>query len=167
MNEGSTSSIEEGADRYAASDTPDETRPDAERARVGPPSDRIPRPMSVTALMRRLVDDVATLFRKELALATAEVLHATHDVRSGISSMIGGAAVLYAGFVGLLAAAVLGLAEVMPAWGAALIVGLAAVLLGLGLLRWSKSKMRPRHFAPERTAASLREDQAMLRRQMR
>jgi hypothetical protein len=140
---------------------------DNEELRGGGPRQRGARPISVTALTRRLVDDIATLFRKELALATSEILHATHDLKAGMNGMLTGAAILYAGFASLLAAAVLALAEIMPAWGGALIVGAVAVLIGIVLLRWGRSRVAPTHFAPERAAASLREDREMIRRQTR
>jgi hypothetical protein len=124
-------------------------------------------PMSVTMLFRRLIDDVATLFRKEVAMATSEILHSMHDVKSGVGGMIGGAAVLYAGVLILLLAGVFGLAEVMETWAAALVVGGAAALLGLIMLQVSKRKVEPRHFAPEHAARAIRKDKDMIERQTR
>src|SRR5690606_18849139 len=78
---------------------------------------------SATALLRDLVNDVALLFQKELALAATEITHSVQDARKGVTGMVSGGAVLYAGFLFLLAAACFGLARVVPAWAATLIVG--------------------------------------------
>lgn len=123
--------------------------------------------MSVPALLRRLVDDAATLFRKELAMATSEILHSVHDVRSGIASTVSGAAITYAGFLFLLVAATLGLAQVFEDWLAALIVGGAVLIVGFIMMQAGKSKTRARHFAPDRTAEALRKDHEMIGRQIR
>ena len=122
-------------------------------------------PMSVTGLVRRLIDDVATLFRKELAMATSEVLHSVDDAKAGLASMIGGVAVLYAGFIFLLLAATIGLSQVVAGWAAALIVGGAALLIGFIMVQASKKKLEPRNFAPHRTAEALRKDRQMIGRQ--
>ncbi len=60
-------------------------------------------------LLRRLMDELATLFRQEMALATAEVTGAIAKLSIGLVSVISGGAVLFAGFLVLLASATLGL----------------------------------------------------------
>jgi hypothetical protein len=75
--------------------------------------------------------------------------------------------VLYAGGLFLLAAATLGLAEVMPGWAAALIVGGVVSLIGLIMLQVGKNKVRPRHFLPERLGEALRKDKDVIGRQTR
>ena len=58
---------------------------------------------SVPALLRRLMDELATLFRQEIALATAELSGALTRLLLGMGSLAGGVAVLYAGFLALVA----------------------------------------------------------------
>ena len=119
---------------------------------------------STADLLRRLIDDLSTLVRKELALARAEVMHSVSEAKTGIAGLAAGGAVLHAGFLALLAAAILGLSEVMPAWGAALIVGATAATAGYVMLRSGRQKLRPANLKPEQTQESLRKDKEMLER---
>jgi len=117
---------------------------------------------SVPQLLRRLVDDTATLVRKELALATAEISRSVNDAKVGAVSMVTGGAVLYLGIMFLLAAATLALALVMPGWAAALIVGGIVSLVGAVMVIGGKKKMEP---DLRRTSESLRKDREMIERQ--
>ena len=82
------------------------------------------------ALLRQLVDDLATLFRKELALASSEVRQSIDDARKGAGALATGGLVLYAGFLFLLLAITAGLAESMSPWVAALLVGAVVTVVG-------------------------------------
>lgn len=122
-------------------------------------------PVSVTHLLRQLVDDAATLIRKELALATSEISQSIHETRTGATSLATGGAVLYAGLLFLLAAATLGLAEVMAGWLAALIVGGVVTIIGLIMLQAGRSRLSSGNFVPTRTAASIRRDREIFERE--
>jgi hypothetical protein len=117
---------------------------------------------SVPQLLRRLVDDTATLIRKELALATSEISKAVEDAKTGVVSMVAGGAVLYLGVIFLLASATLGLALFMRGWAAALIVGGVVTLVGVVMVIGGKNKMKP---DLHRTGDSLRKDREMIERQ--
>jgi hypothetical protein len=67
----------------------------------------------------------------------------------------------------LLAAAVLGLATVVPAWLAALIVALLVLAIGGALVYIGKSRFDADSLTPRRTLRSLREDEAWLRERLR
>src|SRR5690606_3135094 len=116
-------------------------------------------------LLSRLVDDVAILLRKELALATAEVNQSIDQAKAGVGSMASGGAVLYAGVLFLLLAATFGLAEVMPAWAAAAIVGGVVTLIGLIMFSAGKRQMSAANLTPDRAARSMRKDAEMIGRQ--
>jgi Putative Actinobacterial Holin-X, holin superfamily III len=118
------------------------------------------------ALVRQLLDELTLLFRQEVRLATAEASRSLGSLLTGVTSFAVAGAVLFAGLLVLLAAAVLGLALVLPAWGAALVVGAAVILIGVGLLGAGRAKVRSTNVkaAAERTAASLREDKDVLTR---
>jgi hypothetical protein len=120
---------------------------------------------SAPRLLGRLLDDVTTLIRKEMALATSEISHAVDEARKGATGLVSGGAVLYAGGLFLLLAATFALALIMPAWAAALIVGAAVSLVGLVMVQSGKRKVEARSFAPERTAQSMRKDRDMIERQ--
>lgn len=119
---------------------------------------------SMGSLLSRLMSELATLFRKEVALAKAELTEAAGQTRSGIIAMAAGGAVLFAGALVLLAFVVLLLAQVMVAWLAALIVGAVLNVVGFVMLQSGKKKFAPAALKPERTQESLRKDKEMITR---
>lgn len=119
---------------------------------------------TTTGLLRRLVDDLQTLVRKELALARAEITQSLNDAKQGVTGIAAGAFVLYAGVLTLLASAVLGLSNVMEPWLAALIVGGIVAIVGFVMLQGGKKKLEPSSLYPDRTAESLRRDKDMVQR---
>lgn len=119
---------------------------------------------SITDLLRRLMDELATLFRQELALASSEISSAMSRLSRGLISVATGGAVLYAGFLTLLAAGVLALALVVEPWLAALIVGGAVTLIGLVMVMKGKKALEPSDLKPRRTVESLRQDKDVLMR---
>lgn len=116
---------------------------------------------SLRFLLRRLGNDVLTLFSKEMALARSEFSHALSDTKAGAASLATGGGVLFAGFLFLLGAAYLGLANVVSNWLAALIVGGVTALIGIVMVNSGKKKMQPSAFKLDRTAESLHRDKEM------
>jgi membrane protein len=88
-----------------------------------------PADASVRELVERLSTQVSALVRDEMALATAELKR--KGTQAGIGVGIGGvgAVVALLGLGVLAAAAVLGLATVLSAWLAALIIGVILLVL--------------------------------------
>jgi uncharacterized membrane protein YqjE len=84
---------------------------------------------STADLVRRVAEQVSTLVRDELALAKAEMTEKAGRAGRG-AGLFGGAGVvsLY-GVLGVLTALVLLLAKVMPAWAAALLVGIVLLVV--------------------------------------
>lgn len=119
---------------------------------------------SVASLFSRLVGELSTLFRKEIALAKAEVSEAASHAKAGAIALIAGGAVLFAGLLVLLAAAVLALAHVMDDWLAALIVGIVAAVIGFVMIQNGKKQLEPAALKPERTQEALRKDKEMVQR---
>ncbi|MFN3866218.1 MAG: phage holin family protein [Demequina sp.] len=101
----------------------------------GRPSD--PQHMSTPQLMSRALEDLTSLVRDEMALAKTELQDAARSATVG-AGMFGAAGVMALYGVGaLVAAAIAGLAVVLPLWLAALIVAIVlfavagvAVLMG-------------------------------------
>lgn len=120
---------------------------------------------SPMGLVKQLMSEVAVLLRKEMALAASEISHSVTEAKQGAVSLAGGGAVLYAGVLFLLGAATLGLAEVMAAWLAALIVGGVVAVIGYAMLSAGRKKLSAGNFAPTRTADSVRKDRDVLTRQ--
>jgi hypothetical protein len=86
-------------------------------------------------LVRQTAEQISRLVRDELALARAEMTEKGKRAGLGAGLLGGGGLVALYGVAAVLAAIVLGLAEAMPAWLAALIVAVvlfaAAAILGI------------------------------------
>jgi predicted phage tail protein len=122
-------------------------------------------PQKISELVRHLLDQVSTLFRQELSLATAELSRSLSALIAGTTSVAVAGALLFAGLLVLLSAAVIGLSLVLPAWLAAVVVGVVVVLIGASLLRVGVSRFRAATVPPKRTGESLRKDKDVLTRQ--
>ena len=113
---------------------------------------------SLTTLIKELANDVTAVFTKEVALAKSEVSHSVHEAKTGAVSMLTGGSVLYAGVLFLLLSAVLGLAQVVELWLAALIVGGVVTLIGFIMVQSGKKQLEPSSFKPRHTMNSLHKD---------
>jgi hypothetical protein len=91
------------------------------------PSARTPAASSTADLVRHVTELVPRLVQEELALAKAELTQKGKHAGVGAGLFGGGGLFAFFGLALLITAAVLGLAEAVPAWASALIV--AAVLL--------------------------------------
>jgi hypothetical protein len=137
----------------------------AEHDDVGTAPPRVDRSMS--GLLSALVREVSRLFRQEIALARAELADKLGQLGTGAAEMIAGGFIIYGGFLVLLAAAVLGLAQVLPPWLAAIVVGVVTALVGAGVLLKGRRDVEARRLVPSRTIRTLRDDAEWAREQMR
>jgi putative superfamily III holin-X len=119
-------------------------------------------PQKISELVRHLLDQLSTLFRQELSLAIAELSRSLTALLVGATSVAVAGALLFAGLLVLLSAAVIALALVLPAWLAALVVGVGVVLIGAALLGVGVSRFKAASVAPKRSAESLRKDKDVL-----
>jgi hypothetical protein len=119
---------------------------------------------SAIGLLRRLTEELSTLLRQELALATAEISRSTRVMLSGAAAVAVGGAVLFTGLLAMLAAAVLGLATVLHPWLAALVIGAAVAIIGVVLVVIGIRSLDPSTLKPSRTAESLRRDKDVITR---
>src|SRR5690348_13247346 len=129
-----------------------------------------PRPKterSIATLLSDLASETILLLRQELALLKAELHEKFSRVGQGATALGAGALIAFSGWLVLLAAAVLGLAEVLPAWLAALIVAFVVLGIGGALLLIGKNRFEAGSLMPDRTLRSLREDQAWLKERLR
>jgi len=121
----------------------------------------------VSELFAGLARETQDLLRNELALAKTETTESVKRMASAVVKVAVGALVLYAGFLMLLWAAVFGLRETdLSWWASALIVGGAALFVGLILTLWAKSQLKSASLAPSQTLDSLKEDRAWVKGQM-
>jgi hypothetical protein len=80
--------------------------------------------LSAADLIHRATEQLTTLIRDELALARAEMTEKAKRAGLGVGLFGGAGIISLYGVFGVLTATVLLLARVMPAWGAAGLVGL-------------------------------------------
>ncbi|GAA3762826.1 phage holin family protein [Plantactinospora mayteni] len=114
---------------------------------------------STAELVQRATEQVSRLVRDELALARIELAEKGRHAGIGVGLFGGGGALALAGLGVLVAAAVLGLALVIPAWAAALVVaGALFILAGIFALIGRGQVRRAVPAMPSATADSLRAD---------
>jgi hypothetical protein len=121
-----------------------------------------PEQESIPGLFSRLVNDASALLRSEIALAKSELSEAATNAKLGLVALAIAFAVLLSGAQTLIAAIILGLAEVMAPWVAALIVGAILAAVGAVMLATAKRKLLNRPIP--RTQDSLQQDAAMIAR---
>jgi hypothetical protein len=117
---------------------------------------------STPGLFSRLINDASALLRSEIALAKSELSEAATNAKLGLAALAVAFAVLLAGAQALIAAIILGLAEVMEPWVAALIVGAILAVVGAVMLATAKRKLSNRPIP--RTQDSLQQDAALIAR---
>lgn len=117
---------------------------------------------SVSGLVADLWRESIELIREEAALAKAEVSDKVSHLGAGMVWLAIGAAVLFAGLVLVLVAAVAGLAQLLPeddaAWLAPLVAGAVVVPVGLLLLARGRKIVTSTHLNPAHSMRSLRKD---------
>ncbi len=113
---------------------------------------------STIGLFKEALGETVDVLQAHVELAVLEVREdAQAAVRIGVGFGIGAALGFVA--IGLLsAAAVLGLAVVMPAWAAALAVGGAYAVAAAIYISVARKRLRSHDFRPEATIAALEED---------
>ena len=114
---------------------------------------------SLGDLFAELSRETGVLVRKEMELATSEMTAKLKTAGTQAGVVAAGGALAHAGLLVLLAALVLGLAEIgIPAWLSALIVALAVMGAGYLLVNRGMTKMRTTSFVPPQTMETLKEN---------
>jgi hypothetical protein len=120
---------------------------------------------STGQLLARLSEQLSTLVRDEAALAVAEVKTKARAAGLGVGVLVGAGLFGFIGLCTLVACAVVALAQVWPAWLAALVVGGALLVLAGGLGVFALAKLRkgvpP---VPQEAVANVKDDAAIIRR---
>jgi hypothetical protein len=145
----------------------DTTAPDPRFApeRAGEPAPREGR--SLAGLFSDLWRETTTLVHEEAELAKADMSEKLDQLLTGVGSIAAGGAVLFAGFLAVLVAAVNGLARILPpddaAWLSPLIVGVVVMVIGYALFAGGKRALKARNLKPTRSMESLRRDGRMVK----
>lgn len=116
---------------------------------------------TVSGIIATFARAAGFLARREVDLAQAELRQKAAQAGLDVGLLAGGGAVAYGGFLAVLVAAGLGLRRLgLPAWLAALVVGLLAAGAGAGLARTGGARLRRTDPVPQRTIETLKEDVA-------
>lgn len=117
-------------------------------------------------LFSDLVTETTTLVRNEVALAKVEMTQKATKVGRNVGSLIVGGAIGYAALLAFCAAVVLLLDRVMPAWLAALIVGVVVAIVAWAMIGKALAALRRVELKPQETVDSLKEDAQWIKEQI-
>lgn len=119
---------------------------------------------SIGELVSTLSEKLSALIRDEIRLAKAEMAEKARNAGIGIGLFVAAAALAFFGVAVLIAAAVLGLAVVLPAWLAALIIAVVLLALTAGLAFAGKKALdKGTPPVPEQAQASIKADIAAVK----
>jgi len=117
-------------------------------------------------LFSDLANETSTLFRNEVALAKVELTDKATKVGKNVASLVIGGAVAYAALLAICAAVILLLDMAMPAWLAALVVGLIVGCVAWLLISKAVANLRRTELTPQQSVESLKEDAQWIKDQI-
>ncbi|HUQ33149.1 MAG TPA: phage holin family protein [Pyrinomonadaceae bacterium] len=121
---------------------------------------------SIGELFAELAGDTSTLVRQEVALAKAELTRNAASVGKQVGLLAVGGALGYLALLALVAGVIMGLAEVIPAWVSALIVGGVFALIASWLITKALHALKQTDIAPRQTIETLKEDARWMKDQV-
>ncbi|MDQ3062990.1 MAG: phage holin family protein [Acidobacteriota bacterium] len=121
---------------------------------------------SLGDLFSELATETSTLVRQEVALAQTELTQKATSVGKNVGFLVVGGAVGYAALLAILAAAIIGLAYFVPAWAAALIVGVVVGIVAFLLISSALKALKETNLTPNQTVETLKEDAEWLKNQV-
>ena len=114
-----------------------------------------------------LATEVSELVRKEVALAKLEIGQKAKRVGTNVGYLVIGGAVAYAAMLAIIAAMIMLLDNVMPSWGAALLVGFVVGGIGWLLIGKATAALQETDMTPQQTVETLKEDAAWVKQQIK
>jgi predicted phage tail protein len=129
--------------------------------------DRTTSDRSLGELFGELTKETTTLVRQEVALARTEMSQKVSKMGKDVASLAVGGAVAYAGFLAILAALIIILAQFIPWWLSALVVGLVVAGIGYMLVQRGLSALKKEDLAPRQTIETIKEDTEWAKEQIR
>jgi hypothetical protein len=121
---------------------------------------------SLGELFSELAAETGTLVRQEVALAQAEVTAKATVVGKNVGYLAVGGAVGYAAMLSILAGVVIGLSYFMPAWIAAVLVGLLVGAVAFFVISSALEELKNTNLKPEESVESIKEDAQWLKNQV-
>ena len=122
---------------------------------------------SLGELFGDLTRDMGVLVRQEVGLATTEMSHKASRAAGDVAVIAAGGLVAYAGFLAIVAAAVIALAAAgLDWWQATALTGIVVAILGGVLIRRGLSALKHADLTPHETLQTLKEDSRWAKDQM-
>ena len=118
-------------------------------------------------LFSDLASDMSNLVRQEVALAKLEVTQKAKYLGRNIGYLVVGGAVAYAGMLAVIAAIIMLLDRVMPAWGAALLVGVVVAVIAWLMIGKALGALQQAELTPRETVETLKEDATWMKQQIK
>ena len=118
-------------------------------------------------LFSDLASDMSNLVRQEVSLAKLEVTQKAKYLGRNVGYLVVGGAVAYAGLLAVIAAIIMLLDSVMPAWGAALLVGVVVALIAWLMIGKAMSALQEADLTPRETVETLKEDATWMKQQIK
>lgn len=125
------------------------------------------RERSIGELLGELATQTTTLFRQELALAKVELAQAANRAGRNAGYLVVGGAVAYAAVLVFAAMFIVLLAQAIPWWAAALVVGVVLGVIAAVLIVKALAAFKQMELAPRQTIETLKEDAQWAKHQMR
>ena len=121
---------------------------------------------SLGELFSELASETSTLVRQEVALAQTELTQKATKVGKNVGFLVVGGAVGYAALLAIIAAVIIGLANFIPAWASALIVGAVVGIVAYLLISSALASLKKTDLTPRETVETLKEDAQWLKNQV-
>ena len=126
---------------------------------------------SLGQLLKELSAETTTLLRQEVDLAKTEMSEKVSRVGTNLGAVAVGGAVLFAGALALLFAAVNGLTEILAhvvslsaaAWLSPLLLGIVLGAIGYSMVKKALGTLKQESVTPKRTTQSLQENKEWLK----
>jgi len=120
------------------------------------------------SLLVELLRELKDLFLTEVELTRTEVSSKIEQAATGLGTFLLGGAVVAAGLMALVAAAVIAVNDFwIHQWAlSALIVGIAVLAIGIACVMAGKNRIEARNLLPERAARNVRKDARFLKEEI-
>jgi len=121
---------------------------------------------SIGELFSELAGETSTLIRQEVALAQVEITQKASKAGKNVGYLAVGGFVGYAGLLAIIAGVILAMANFMPAWLAAIIVGAIIGVVSYVLVSSALTELRNMDVTPTETVETIKEDAKWLKNQV-
>lgn len=118
-------------------------------------------------LFSELVSETRTLLRQEMTLVRTELSEKMVQIGKDAAAAGAGLVVLYTGVLVLVAALILGVANFIPLWLSALLIGILLEVVGVGLLLKARKDLTHMKMVPEKSAETVKETAQWAKTQMK